>query len=202
MTARSADRNTAPAPDEDLEGLMEAVARGCEKSLELLYERTVDKVYSLAYAIVKNAADAEEIAADVFCNAWAKAGQYQAQRGKVTTWLLVQCRCKAIDLLRRKAVQAENLRRLSNAAAHEEVAAPGPQEMLEKSQNSSMLDGCFPQLSDAQREVVHLFFYGGYTQAEIAAILKSPVSTVKSHMRRSLAALRKRVDSPGPGAEE
>jgi RNA polymerase sigma-70 factor (ECF subfamily) len=176
----------------DLDGLMDAIARGCEKSLEHLYERTVEKVYSLAYAILQNAFDAEEVAADVYCRAWTKAGTYSPDRGKVTTWLLVQCRSMSIDLLRRKAMQAEKLRRLSDEPVPA-VENTGPPEILARAQRKSSLDSGFRHLSEAQRQVVHLFFYGGYSQTEIADILQSPLSTVKSHMRRSLAALRKVV---------
>ncbi|MET0881593.1 MAG: sigma factor-like helix-turn-helix DNA-binding protein, partial [Acidimicrobiales bacterium] len=48
-------------------------------------------------------------------------------------------------------------------------------------------------LSDEQRMAVVLRYYGGYSASDIAAMLQMPAATVRSHLRRGLAALKKEL---------
>ena len=49
------------------------------------------------------------------------------------------------------------------------------------------------RLSDDQRMAVVLRYYGGYSAADIATMLQMPAATVRSHLRRGLAALKKEL---------
>ncbi len=51
------------------------------------------------------------------------------------------------------------------------------------------------RLTEDQRIAVVLRYYGGYRASEIAAITDIPAATVRSHLRRGLAALRKELDA-------
>lgn len=173
-----------------MSGLIADVAKGSGESLQTLYEHLADKVYSLAYTILQNTFDAEEVTTDVFAQVWAKARQYQADRGKVTTWILIQCRSIAIDLLRKKKRRAEYLRLHGEEFELTDPTATDPQEKLSGLQKNKDLYRELEGLSNDQRQVIHLFYFEGYTQQEIATHLELTLSTVKSHMRRALMTLR------------
>lgn len=89
----------------------------------------------------------------------------------------VVSRCRSA--LRRRRVEAAHL-----PAAPEELTA-GAGELWDVLGN----------LSDDQRLAVVLRYYGGYRAAEIASLLEVPAATVRSHLRRGLAAMRKELES-------
>jgi len=96
------EKITSEQKDTELLSLINAVACKDEEALTQLYELTVNRVYSLAHAMLSNNADAEEVVCDVFSQLWYRASDYQQTRGSVITWLLIICRSRALDLLRRK----------------------------------------------------------------------------------------------------
>src|SRR5438067_658771 len=59
----------------------------------------------LSRAILRNPQDAEENTCETFATAWASAARFDATRGSVMGWLLLLCRSRAIDKLRRKLRQ-------------------------------------------------------------------------------------------------
>ena len=60
-------------------------------------QRDVGRVYGLALRITRQAAAAEEVAEDVYLQAWRTASSYTAARGRPLTWLLTICRSRALD---------------------------------------------------------------------------------------------------------
>ncbi|MGB3715187.1 MAG: sigma-70 family RNA polymerase sigma factor, partial [Candidatus Promineifilaceae bacterium] len=85
--------------------LIELITQKNEAALGELYDRYHRLTFSLALNIVGTQDDAEEITLDVFVRIWEKAGSYQAERAKVTTWLTRMTRNRAIDVLRREEVR-------------------------------------------------------------------------------------------------
>jgi RNA polymerase sigma-70 factor (ECF subfamily) len=99
-----------PSPDYsrlDDATLLSLIARTQEGALAQLYDRYNRLVFSLALAIVHDRATAEEVTLDVFMRVWQKAGLYQSEKSKVSTWLTHITRNHAIDILRRRAVRPE-----------------------------------------------------------------------------------------------
>ena len=72
------------------------------KALEELYDATVHRLYSVAFRILKNEEAAEEAVSDAYYQAWREADRYDPSRACVLTWLLVICRSRALDALRRR----------------------------------------------------------------------------------------------------
>ena len=74
MSARALQLASPPA--DDLVVLVEGIARRDQRALVALYDRTVSRVYGVAYRVLANAADAEEVVCDVFQQVWERVGQY------------------------------------------------------------------------------------------------------------------------------
>ena len=173
------------------EKLIRLIAQLQEEALVQLYDRYNRLVFSLALAIVNDRATAEEITLDVFMRVWQKAGTYRADQAKVSTWLTHIARHHAIDVLRRRSV------RLDEYAVHWEDLLVGvesseqdPQESAELSLRRERVHTALALLPDDQRQALILAYFGGYTQHQIAEILKQPLGTIKTRLRLAMQKLR------------
>ena len=78
------------------------VASGDAVALHELYERYGRVIYSFAYRLTHDATLAEECVQDVFVTLWRRAADFDPTRAKLTTWLFVVARNRAIELGRQK----------------------------------------------------------------------------------------------------
>src|SRR5688500_17780928 len=92
---------------DELALLVEDMRHGDESALESLYDATVGKLYALASAILRHADDAEEVVCATYAQAWEGASSYDSQRGNVLGWLLMMCRSRSLDLLRKRRASIE-----------------------------------------------------------------------------------------------
>ena len=109
------ERRNPSVPDRVL---VERMAAGDERSLGELYDRYGGTAYALAYAIVRETADAEEVVADALGQAWRTAAQFDPSRGSVPAWLATITRTRALDLVRARGRRAR---------AHERAAWTDPE---------------------------------------------------------------------------
>jgi RNA polymerase sigma-70 factor, ECF subfamily len=187
------DRSDAiPEAIPELSTLMSAVVARHDAALAQLYDLTASKLYGLARAMLVNTADAEEVVCDVYVQVWQTAASFDVKRGSVLAWLLMICRSRALDLLRQRRARAE--RSVENMS-EEEGAELGPEDMLTQFQEGTALHRALAHLSPLRRQLVGLAFFKGLSHQEIAVAVKLPIGTVKSHLRRSLLALRDTLDT-------
>ena len=83
------------------------VADGDTDALRQLYDRYGRIVYGMTYRLTKDAQLAEEATQDTFVTVWRRAGSYDPERAKLTTWLFVIARNRAIELVRARARRPE-----------------------------------------------------------------------------------------------
>lgn len=175
----------------DDERLISLIAQSREEALVQLYERYNRLVFSLALALVNDRATAEEITLDVFMRVWQKASTYRADQAKVSTWLTHIARHHAIDILRRRSV------RLDQSALHwddvtfkAELSERDPQESVELSLSRERVHAALARLPADQKQALSLAYFGGYTQSQIAEMLKQPLGTIKTRLRLAMQKLR------------
>ena len=180
----------ATVSETELVALVCAIVTRDEAALARLYDLTVGRVYSLAYAFTRNSADAEEVVGDVYLQVWQKADHYQANRGTVLAWLLIHCRSLALDLLRRRRRQEAGQEQLALQEAVEMDAAASAEDLLALVQEGTQVHQALSTLSDIQRQLIALAFFSDMSHQAIAAAVQLPLGTVKSHIRRGLKTLR------------
>lgn len=178
----------------ELPELVQGVASGDRQALRRLYDITVARVYGLAYAMVRDTADAEEIVCDVYLQVWQGAAHYDAARGSVITWLLIRCRSLALDRLRRRRVREAAVTTLAGQPIPmaENETTEGLLGLLD---NRSAVCRALEELPRIQCHLIALAFFKGLSHGEIARAVQLPLGTVKSHIRRGLQALRKALES-------
>jgi RNA polymerase sigma-70 factor (ECF subfamily) len=171
--------------------LVELAQKGREDAFERLYYRHLDKLYSLAYGIVGNQADARDVVQETFLKAFQRLPKLRRD-GAILGYLCRTASNAAIDVLR--------ARRSSHVVHLDDVQAdsmpseePDPEGALESKINHSALAAALMQLSDDHRVVVVLHHLEGCPVEEIAERLALPVGTVKSRLGRAREALRRRL---------
>ncbi len=171
--------------------LLQGIIDGRSEALGELYDRYGRLVYSLAYAIVGEDGQAEEITQDVFVQVWNKAAQYQVERGRLVTWLASIARHGAIDRLRRLSVRPE-----SRQVSYDADNAPElPDESLLEGEvdldlERQALRAAMRDLPTEQQEALALAYFKGYTQREIADHTGEALGTIKTRIRLGMKKLR------------
>lgn len=130
-----------------------------------------------------------EVACDVYAMAWDRAEQFDSSRGAAIAWLLVMCRSRALDLLRRRSKRREVHAETGNAQS-----GPNAPDLLAAMEEGSRIRGALGALPEQQRQLIALAFLRDMSHAEIANMLGLPLGTVKSHIRRGLAAMRQTLE--------
>lgn len=188
----SADPLAAAPPLTNDGALVRRMAAGDEGALGLLYDRWSPLLHSVAYRILNDRDDAEEVLEEAFWQAWRQAGRYQEGRGGVSTWLTMIVRSRALDRVRaRGRVREERWAELPEPSAAEGYdAPPAPDAFAERSEERTMIEAAVAQLPPEQRETVEMAYFRGMSQSEIAEALGQPLGTVKTRARLALQKLR------------
>ncbi len=193
-TARWANGTWEPGEDDALvlAALMARVLLQDAAALSAMYQLLSGAVYAQLLRLTRQVSLAEELLEDVFWQIWRQAPRFDARRGPVRAWVMVMARSRALDALRRHrrnpvlAMDALPARAELDAA----LAARDPQDLLATAQADSALHAALAGLDPLRRQLVSLTYFRGLTQQEVADHTGLPLGTVKSHLRRALAALR------------
>jgi RNA polymerase sigma-70 factor (ECF subfamily) len=150
------------------------MARGDRRALATLYERHAPVLFGLALRIVRERREAEDLLHDVFLEAWRTAKDFDPERGRVSTWLAVRMRSRALDLRRSARVsRAVGDRGLEVSVDDSKPASP----------DHTRVRAALNELGADHRHVLELAYFEG----DRIAI---PVGTVKSRMAAGLSRLR------------
>src|SRR5690348_8275906 len=178
--------------------LVERVARGESRALELIYDRHNRGVYSLALRLLGDTAAAEEVVQETFLKLWRQPNAYQPARGRLLPWLLGVAHHHAVDMLRRRQLEQRH-RAASNGdgtpAGMDNLglasADDDPQLRAGGFDQRDAIGRALAELPAEQRLPLELAYYRGMTQFEVATLLSVPLGTIKTRMRLGLQQLRK-----------
>jgi len=175
--------------------LIELVANGDARALEVLYDRYSRVVYSFALRIVGDPQLAEEILQEVFFRVWQQGSGFQSNRGSLITWLLSITHNLAIDEVRKRnrrpqKADSEDPELVLGAMADEGTDIE--QEVWLSGVRTAIVEA-LDRVPKEQRVVIELAYFRGLTQREIAETLGQPLGTVKTRMRLGLQKLREQL---------
>lgn len=156
-----------------------------QEGMKSLYERYSAAIYGIVCKVIADEEAAKETLQDVFVKIWNNGDKYDANKGRLFTWMVQIARNVAIDTLRssqfKKGNRTESLpNSVSNNAAHSE----------EQQERDPALRRIVEQLDQPNRKIIELLYFEDYTQKEVADELGIPLGTVKSKVRKAITQLR------------
>ena len=161
---------------------------GDRTALEPVYRATSAKLFGICLRILGDRKEAEDALQDVYLTLYRKADRFDPSRASPVSWLAVFARNRAIDRLRRLPVRPSD----DIADEAEAVSDPSPlaEDVLIEEETRARLHDCLARLDDVQSSGIRQAFFGGHTYAELAERTGVPLGTMKSRIRRGLAALK------------
>ena len=172
--------------------LVHAFADGADWALRAVYDRYGGLVHGIALRSLANRADAEEVTQSTFVSAWQGRSTFDPERGTLAGWLVAIVRRRVVDRLR-----VAHREQLSAEAAAVISGRPDPSAGTEHADQvvaSVVVTDGLAELPAAQRRVLQMAFYDDLTHQQIARATGLPLGTVKSHLRRGLSELRRRLE--------
>jgi len=177
--------------DQNEARLIGSLQRGDAHALHGIYAHYRGLLHTVAMNVVHNSCDAEEVLQDVFLHVWNRAESYCAEKGKVTGWMVMLTRRRAIDRLRQQGSYRRATDRYESEYAMENEGAPHAEGAREAclSDLRALLKQQLHRLPAAQRQVIEMTYFDGLSQREIAASTQLPLGTVKTRIELGLRKL-------------
>jgi RNA polymerase sigma-70 factor (ECF subfamily) len=162
---------------------------GDESALTALYDQWSRRVYTIAFWILQDPDDAEDVVEETFWQAWRSAGQFDRARASVSTWLLMIARSRALDRLRARRRRVERTAAAASSFLEDlDTAQTGFESRVAEA--SPRLVQALDALPPEQREALQLAFFSGLSHSEIAAHTAEPLGTIKTRIRLAIEKLR------------
>ena len=188
--ARAAPPRPVPAPpapaSPDL--LLLRVAQGDQQAFSELYDELSGRVLGLITRLLKDRAQSEEVAQEVFLEVWQQAAKFDTNRGSAASWVLTMAHRRAVDRVRSEQAAADRTELIGARSA--EVDFDQVADTVTTRLESEQVRRCLDTLHDLQRESITLAYYNGYTYPEVAQRLDAKLPTIKARMRDGLIRLR------------
>ena len=176
--------------------LLKRIASNDERAFRTLYERFAPALHGMAFRIMNDAGEAEEVLQEGFTYIWRKAASFDPSRSSAFAWAVMIVRNKAIDKLRVRQ-RGERLR--EKIAGQADLAAVSDEQSAHQPalrERSELVRSALEQIGTDQRQALELAFFGGLTHAQIAEHLEVPLGTVKARIRRGLLKMRDSFHEP------
>src|SRR5579864_8417162 len=180
-----ADRDTEEGPashdgsvELDLE-LIQRIRGGDQQALGMLFDRYSRIVLGIAYRVLRDRGESEELVQDVFLYVHQKASLYNPSRGIVKAWIVQMAYYRALNrrlfLARRRFYDGTDLEGIEN-----NILGPGdPEEDVLFREGNERLEKILTELTPPQRVTLQMFFIEGHTLREISEKTGEPLCNVR-----------------------
>lgn len=168
------------------EELVEKIAQKDRAAFDVFYKLHEKRLYHFIQKKLNDPFEAYDILHEVFIEIWRKAERFEG-RSKVSTWYFGIAFNKSIDRLRKKTPDQFSEDDTKEIVDEENLS---PMEMVNATEEASLIAKCVDMLSAAQRAVVQLAFYEDMSYPEIAKIIDRPEGTVKTRIFHAKQALK------------
>ncbi|HEX8695282.1 MAG TPA: sigma-70 family RNA polymerase sigma factor [Longimicrobium sp.] len=178
-------RAVPPAPPDDEPGLVERVRRGDTAAFDTLVTRYMRRAFAVAYRLMGQKEDAEDLVQDAFLAALQRIDTFEAGR-PFSPWFFRILVNRGLN-----SRKARSLRRVDQVPESAASATPSPEREAERTELRDRLARAMETLPERQRVIVQLFELEGFGGPEIAEILEISDGTVRWHLHEARKTLRR-----------
>ncbi len=173
-----------PAQADDDDALMRRVAARDAQAFELLAQRHGERPYRIAWRMLGDGTEAEDVAQEAMLRLWQNAGSWRGGGPGVGAWLTRVCTNLCLDRLRQRS-------RLSGEEVPErEDEAPLADALIAVEQDREAVIRALGLLPERQRAAVVLTYYEELSNAEAADVLDMNIKAFESLLLRARRALK------------
>lgn len=185
------------------EQLMTGICRQDQRCLGILYQRHHALLRTVISRIVANEFDVDDVLQECLLDVWRHAANYSRSKGEALAWIVTLARRRAIDRVRRIGTYHRCKERFRDVAKMEQEGAAhaGADEEVASLDRAAVIRKLIAKLPEAQQEAVHLAFYKGLTQREIAKFTGKPLGTIKTRLELGLRKLHNALVALGEFAD-
>jgi len=181
--------------------LIQQLRNGDELAFKSLVESCQDMVFNTALSIVQHAADAEDVAQEVFIQVYRSIDQFKGD-SRLSTWIYRITVTKSLDLIRsrkrkKRFAFVTSLFGPNNEILHDPVNFHHPGVVLDQKEQAAVLFRLIDQLPENQKTAFILLKTEELSYQEIAQVMGLSVSAVESLLFRARQNLRKLLESQG-----
>lgn len=171
-----------------LSQLLARSARGHEDAFAELYDLTITRIYGVVLRVLRAPDLAAEVTQEVYLEVWKHAARYAEERGSVMAWMNTVAHRRAVDRVRSESSDTARDTKYAKLSAEPEIDQVW--DDVAQTLDVERVRNAMSSLTAIQREALTLSYFGGYTQSQVAALLKLPLGTVKTRIRDGLIGLR------------
>ena len=194
-SAEEQQRTLQKIEEQSDEQVLTRIAQRDEEALGCLFQRYARVVRSIAGRILRDSAEADDLVQDLFLFIQRRSSVFDSSKSSAGSWIIQMAYQRAIERRRRLATRHFYKREDLQSSANQVVGIPttehdySPEAVFGRNGLEKLLGA----LSEDQRETLRLFFFEGYTLAEIGARIGQPLGNVRNHYYRGLDKLRKQM---------
>lgn len=168
------------------EQLVQLLKQGTREAFDYLYQQYSGALYGVILKVVIDEEISRDVLQEAFVKIWNAMGSYDAQKGRLYTWMLNIARNAAIDKLRSKG----EIMRDKIHSTEDNVDYMERSSVAQPKTDTIGVAKMVATLKPEQEVVIRMAYYEGYTTDEIAKELAIPQGTVKTRMRAAIKQLR------------
>lgn len=185
------ERMRQQAPRQELAIAMTRIAAGDEVAFARLYDATSRTVYGIVLSVLRDRAQAEEVAQEVYVEAWRSAPGYDAHLGSPTAWLNTIAHRRAIDRVR--SAERSTARDQRHYEAEGMNHSADTADLVVRADEGQRVRQALAGLPEAQRTALQLAYFEGRSYREVAELLGVPLGTVKTRIRDAMKRLKRQL---------
>ncbi|HEY1030894.1 MAG TPA: RNA polymerase sigma factor [Flavipsychrobacter sp.] len=158
-----------------------------QEAFNYLYKNYAGVLYSVIKKTISDDQTAQDVLQEVFVKIWNNIGQFNADKGRIYTWMINIARNASIDKLRSKGEIMKAKIQSAEDAVYNIQSGFKTEQKIDTIGLKDAVQGLKPEY----QAIVDLAYFKGFTLEEVAKTLEIPLGTVKTRMRHAIQLLRK-----------